>query len=153
MARFEVEADSRLEELIARIEAGDEVVVTRPGKPALRLTVEAAEITPVEAPGLGLSEPEQPAFEVELTAIPAATAKQPWRDPRLVDPATLTRDDERVARLLPNAERRQSRAAATEDERGARIAAIAAAASREARLGPDAARSQDFLYDDYGLPA
>lgn len=34
----------------------------------------------------------------------------------------------------------------------ARIEEIARKASREALPGPDAARSQDFLYDDEGLP-
>lgn len=143
MARIEVEADAELSALIDRIEAGETVVITRAGKPAVRLAVEAAAVP-------GMAEPEQQAFEV---ATQAATARTRWRDPRLVDPATLTRDDAKIARLLPNAEHHQSRAAATEEERFARIAAIAAAASREAFLGPDAARSQDFLYDDYGLPA
>lgn len=142
MARFEVETNAELEALIERLEAGDEVIITRAGKPAVRLVIE---------PDVrGMAEPEQRAFEL---APQASTAERRWRDPRKVDPDTLTRDDAKVARLLPNAELRPSRAAATDEERYAQIAAIAAAASREAFLGPDAARSQDFLYDDDGLPA
>jgi antitoxin (DNA-binding transcriptional repressor) of toxin-antitoxin stability system len=146
MARFEVEADPDLEALIDRIATGDEVVVVREGRPAVRLMIEAA--ASETAPGL--AEPEQRAYEV---ATMPPTGERRWYDPRKVDPNTLTRDDAKVACLLPNAELRPSRAAATDEERYAQIAAIAAAASREAFLGPDAARSQDFLYDDDGLPA
>lgn len=144
MARFAVESDPDLEALIDRIAAGDEVIIVRKGQPAVRLRIEAA--TSEVAPGM--SEPEQRAY----ATMPPAGEKR-WYDPRKVHPSTLTRDDAKVARLLPNAELRPSRAAATDEERYAQIAAIAAAASREAFLGPDAARSQDFLYDDDGLPA
>lgn len=178
MARFEVETNAELEALIDRLEAGDEVVVARKGKPAVRLMIEPA------APGM--AEPEQRAFEVDDQISEA-----------------LTRDDAAVARLLPSAELRPSRAAATDEERLAQIKAIARAASQEARpwpmpdvselleavshaaatkaatpvwtnatreqfyaeiraiqdlaaktltSGPDAAHSQDFLYDEHGLP-
>lgn len=150
MARFEVETNAELEALIDRLEAGDEVIIKRAGKPAIRLMIEPDFTDETWRRGRGMAEPEQRAFD--LATPPAATEKR-WYDPRKVDPNTLTRDDAKVARLLPNAELRASRAAATDEERYAHIAAIAAAASREAFLGPDAARSQDFLYDDDGLPA
>lgn len=41
----------------------------------------------------------------------------------------------------------------TPEQRRAVIEDIAERASAKAIYGPDAARSQDFLYDDYGLPA
>jgi prevent-host-death family protein len=77
------EAKGRLTDLVRRAEAGDEVVLTRHGRPAVRL--------------------------VSVTRGP-------------------TRAEKRV--LL-------------EALRG----------SGKDGFGPDAARSQDFLYDDYGLPA
>lgn len=182
MARFEVQADPDLEALIDRIAAGDEVVVVRAGKPAVRLEIEPAAVSEA-APGM--AEPEQQAFEADHPSV------------------ALTRDDAAVARLLPSAERYPSRAATTEEERFAQIKAIAHAASQEARPwpmpdvselleavsraaatkastpvwtkatreefyaeiraiqdlaaktltpGPDAAHSQDFLYDELGLP-
>ena len=78
------EAKARLTELVRRAEAGEEVLLTRHGQPAVKLT-----------------------------------------------PATQR----------PDAEKR----------RAAIAAARSAAESRRAD-GPDAARSQDFLYDDSGLP-
>jgi len=77
------EAKGRLTDLVRRAEAGDEVVLTRHGRPAVRLV-------------------------------------------------SVTRDPTR-------AEKR----ALLEALRG----------SGKGAFGPDAARSQDFLYDDYGLPA
>lgn len=80
------EAEGRLAELVARVEAGESVVLTRQGRAAVRLT-------PIDA-------------------------------------------------LSARTERRQA------------IAAIQA--SVRAKLGsdlPDAARSQDWLYDENGLPA
>jgi prevent-host-death family protein len=77
------EAKGRLTDLVRRAEAGDEVVLTRHGRPAVRLV-------------------------------------------------SVTRDP-------PRAEKR----ALLEALRG----------SGKGAFGPDAARSQDFLYDDYGLPA
>jgi prevent-host-death family protein len=77
------EAKGRLTDLVRRAEAGDEVVLTRHGRPAARLV-------PVQS----------------------------------------------------NPTREQKRAL-LEALRG----------SGKGSFGPDAARSQDFLYDDYGLPA
>lgn len=77
------EAKGRLTDLVRRAEAGDEVVLTKHGRPAVRLV---------------------------------AVASKP------------SREDKRA--LL-------------EALRG----------SGKDSFGPDAARSQDFLYDDYGLPA
>lgn len=79
------EAKGQLTELVRRAEAGDEVILTRHGQPAVRLV-------PVR---------------------------------KIVDPATRGRVIEEVMR----------------------------SARRRATPGPDAARSQDFLYGDDGLPA
>ena len=78
------EAKAQLTELVRRAEAGEEIVLTRHGKPAARL-------------------------------MPAAPPP-----------------DERARRAL--------------------IASIQAAARGRIKPGPNAARSQDFLYDERGLP-
>ena len=78
------DAKARLTELVRRAEAGEEIVLTRHGKPAARI-------------------------------VPAAP-----------------RPDERARRAL--------------------IASVRAAAKHRIKPGPTAARSQDFLYDDRGLP-
>ena len=78
------EAKARLTELVRRAEAGEEVLLTRHGQPAVRLT-------------------------------PAAQR--------------------------PDANKRR-----------AAIAAARSAAASKRDSGPGAARSQDFLYDDRGLP-
>lgn len=79
------EAKGQLTDLVRRAEAGDEVILTRHGHPAVRL--------------------------VPVVAVPDRAARR------------------------------------------AVLASIAAAvAARGARPGPDAARSQDFLYGDDGLP-
>jgi prevent-host-death family protein len=59
----------------------------------------------------------------------------------------LTRHGHPAVRLVP--------AGAPTDaaERRAIIRAVRAAAAEKALPGPDAARSQDFLYDEDGLPA
>jgi prevent-host-death family protein len=77
------DAKGRLSELVRRAEAGDDVVLTRHGKPAAR-----------------------------LVSIGRKTSREEKR-------------------------------ALLEALRG----------SGKGSFGPDAARSQDFLYDDYGLPA
>ncbi len=77
------DAKGRLTDLVRRAEAGDEVVLTRHGRPAVRLV---------------------------------SVERKPTREER--------------RELL-------------EALRG----------SGKGSFGPDAARSQDFLYDDYGLPA
>jgi prevent-host-death family protein len=78
------EAKARLTALVRRAEAGDDVILTRHGRPAVRLV-------PVKKP-------------------------------------------------LDRAARRKL------------IEEIQAAAANEVTPGPDAAHSQDFLYDEYGLP-
>jgi prevent-host-death family protein len=78
------EAKAQLTELVRRAEAGEEVVLTRHGRPAVRL--------------------------VPISALPSA------------------------------AERRR------------RLEALRQAAAAKASPGPAAARSQDFLYDEDGLP-
>lgn len=67
----------------------------------------------------------------------------------------LTRNGHAVAQLVlvslgPNAKKRNE--IDVKKERRAIIEEIRANAVREAKPGPDAARSQDFLYDDQGLP-
>ena len=79
------EAKGQLTELVRRAEAGDEVILTRHGQPAVRL-------------------------------VP-------------------------VKRTLDRATRRKL------------LEEFQAAAASKVTPGPDAARSQDFLYDDEGLPA
>ncbi|MBI4723599.1 MAG: type II toxin-antitoxin system prevent-host-death family antitoxin [Rhodomicrobium sp.] len=78
------DAKGQLTELVRRAEAGDEIVLTRHGQPAVRL-------------------------------VP----------------------------LKPAPDRKTRRAV---------LEAIRKAARAKARPGPDAARSQDFLYDENGLP-
>jgi len=58
----------------------------------------------------------------------------------------LTRFGQPVVRLVPEARK------PTLAERRAIIAEIRAAAAGRASPGPSAARSQDFLYDEFGLP-
>lgn len=58
----------------------------------------------------------------------------------------LTRHGRAVVRLVP-VTRRPSAA-----ERGAALDKASVMGSRLATPGPDAARSQDFLYDEHGLP-
>lgn len=79
------EAKAQLAELVRRAEAGEEVILTRRGHPAVRLVAERSKRDPA-------------AFEEAMTALIAS------------------------ARLNPSP-------------------------------GPCAARSQDFLYDENGLPA
>ena len=78
------EAKGQLTELVRRAEAGEEVVLTRHGQPAVRL-------------------------------VPAA-------------------------------------AKPTREEKAAALTAIRKRAAKKAKPGPCAARSQDYLYDEYGLP-
>lgn len=58
----------------------------------------------------------------------------------------LTRHGHPAVRLVPAAQ------ATTRDERLAVIRAVRAAAPKDRVPGPSAARSQDFLYDEFGLP-
>jgi len=78
------EAKAQLTELVRRAEAGEEVVLTRHGHPAVKL----------------------------VTA-----ARKP-----------------------------------TSEEKAAVLQAVRKKAAKKARPGPSAARSQDYLYDKYGLP-
>ena len=59
----------------------------------------------------------------------------------------LTRDGLPVVRLVP------MKSVADKKALRARLDAISEAAAGKATPGPSAARSQDFLYDDDGLPA
>lgn len=66
----------------------------------------------------------------------------------------LTRHGHAVAQLVsvpldPNAKKRSEMDV---KKRRAIIEEICANAAAEAKPGPDAARSQDFLYDEHGLP-
>lgn len=83
------EAQACLSELVARAEAGDEVVLTRDGRPAVR-----------------------------LVPVPAEKLSVPDREAR--------------RRILEEFQK---------------------AASAKVTPGPNAARSQDFLYDEFGIPA
>lgn len=59
----------------------------------------------------------------------------------------LTSEGHAVARLVP------PRPLLTPEERLAFIRAVSDASAARATPGPSAARSQDFLFDDDGLPA
>ncbi|MCW8060831.1 type II toxin-antitoxin system Phd/YefM family antitoxin [Agrobacterium tumefaciens] len=63
------------------------------------------------------------------------------------DEVILTRRGHAAVRLVPVA------APPTAMARRALMEKIRAAGAAKAQPGPDAARSQDFLYDDDGLPA
>lgn len=63
------------------------------------------------------------------------------------DEVVLTRHGHRVVRLTPVRLRQ-----GTEQERKARLQRLRASWKGEDSPGPDAARSQDFLYDEFGLP-
>ncbi|MCE7030264.1 type II toxin-antitoxin system Phd/YefM family antitoxin [Jiella avicenniae] len=63
----------------------------------------------------------------------------------------LTRDDKAVARLLPVENTNENTKKRTIDRDV--IRALQAEVRAKASPGPCAARSQDFLYDEYGLPA
>ena len=63
------------------------------------------------------------------------------------DEVVLTRHGRAIVRLVAIA-----RPSLTEHERRARMDAIVRKAQGKATPGPDAARSQDFLYDAAGLP-
>ncbi len=82
------EAETQLGELVRRAEAGDEIVLTRDGKPSVRL-------------------------------VP-------------VEPPALTEEQIAARRKL--------------------MEEIRAAGRAKASPGPDAAHSQDYLYDENGLP-
>lgn len=58
----------------------------------------------------------------------------------------LTRHEKPVARLVP------VKAVPDRAERRKVLESLFASARGKARRGPSAARSQDFLYDRYGLP-
>jgi prevent-host-death family protein len=58
----------------------------------------------------------------------------------------LTRFGQSVVRLVPVAERPSA------EERRALMEEVRAAGRARAKPGPSAARSQDFLYDEAGLP-
>ena len=60
----------------------------------------------------------------------------------------LTQDGTPAVRL----EAVQARRKLSKEEKLRRLRELSAKASKEALPGPSAARSQDFLYDKYGLP-
>jgi prevent-host-death family protein len=62
------------------------------------------------------------------------------------DEVVLTRHGHAVVRLVP------VKSVTDAQARGALIEAVQAAAAAKASAGPSAARSQDFLYDEDGLP-
>ncbi len=62
------------------------------------------------------------------------------------DEIILTRHGHPAVRLVP------VRQAPDRETRGRVLEEIRAAARGRATSGPDAARSQDFLYDEHGLP-
>jgi prevent-host-death family protein len=62
------------------------------------------------------------------------------------DEVILTRHGHAAVRLVP------VKAAPDSKSRRALLEAVRASASRKAATGPSAARSQDFLYGDDGLP-
>lgn len=61
------------------------------------------------------------------------------------DEVILTRHGQPAARLVPIARKPSM------EEKEALLEALHGAGKKD--FGPDAARSQDWLYDDYGLPA
>lgn len=63
------------------------------------------------------------------------------------DEVILTRRGQEAVRLVP------VRKPLTREEKRAILEAARAEGSRRVTPGPSAARSQDFLYDDEGLPA
>ena len=62
------------------------------------------------------------------------------------DEVILTRHGQAAVRLVP------VKPVADETSRGALLEAMRARAAAKASKGPSAARSQDFLYDEAGLP-
>jgi prevent-host-death family protein len=62
------------------------------------------------------------------------------------DEVILTRHGHEVVRLIPVA------AAPNRTTRRALLEAVRASGAAKAKAGPNAARSQDFLYDDDGMP-
>lgn len=62
------------------------------------------------------------------------------------DEVILTRHGNAAVRLVP------INAVSSRDSRRALLEAVRTSASRKAAAGPSAARSQDFLYGDDGLP-
>jgi prevent-host-death family protein len=62
------------------------------------------------------------------------------------DEVILTRHGHAAVRLVP------VKAASDRKSRGILLQAVRASAAEKATGGPIAARSQDFLYDDSGLP-
>jgi prevent-host-death family protein len=85
-------------------------------------------------------------MEVSLTAAKAQLTEL-VRRAEAGEEVILTRRGEAVARLQPVRRRTEDREAFLAD-----IRALAEEASAKALPGPCAARSQDFLYDEDGLP-
>jgi antitoxin (DNA-binding transcriptional repressor) of toxin-antitoxin stability system len=125
----DIEAGSELAELIDRIEAGELVRVRRPGKPTLVLKAEpdsSADAAPAEATD------DTVAFRAEVREI--LQAAPTFASDEVVDPVWPKTPQPRRADFI------------------ARLEAISRAAAAKATPGPCAARSQDFLFDEFGLP-
>lgn len=84
-------------------------------------------------------------MEISVTAAKAQLTEL-VRRAEAGDEVVLTRHGQAAARLVPMRNRPDARA------REAVIKAVQASAALKITPGPDAARSQDFLYDDDGLP-
>jgi prevent-host-death family protein len=86
----------------------------------------------------------------KVTHVPLTAAKAQLtelvRRAEAGDEVVLTRHGQPTVRLVP------VRRKLTPAERGAILEAISKAGAAKATPGPSAARSQDFLYDERGLP-
>jgi antitoxin (DNA-binding transcriptional repressor) of toxin-antitoxin stability system len=105
------EAEGHLAELVKRAEQGEEVVLTRPGLPPVRLEV-------VQSTTEGSREFYDATAEL-AKFIPTASGRRP------LSAEEKRKVFEEIRRLAPD---------------------------RSLFPGPDATHSQDFLYDDFGLP-
>ena len=79
---------------------------------------------------------------VDMAQSPSSSAAQ-----KTGEEVVLTRHGQPAVRLVPAA------AKPTRDEKAAALAALRKRAARKAKSGPCAARSQDYLYDEYGFAA
>ncbi len=89
--------------------------------------------------------------EVRQVEIPISEAKahlaELVRRAETGDDIVLTRHGQPVARIAAFRKR-----ASTAEERKARLDRLVASWTNKPKPGPSAARSQDFLYDENGLP-
>jgi prevent-host-death family protein len=96
-----------------------------------------------------LGRPEQgtPAVEITISQAKAHLADL-VRRAEAGDEIVLTRHGQPVARIAPVSHAR----ARSPAERRALLERLRTAAADKVTKGPDAARSQDLLYDEFGLP-